>query len=197
AENRILEMYIHNLPAPLSPLIESYLRDARFLHVNLMGRGCKLDPTLDSTKVQREKHARVYILMIIGGLLMSDKSRNLVHLRWLLKLVDFREAGELSWGSVVLAKLNRKMCWATEPQKIKIDGCMLLLQSWVQCRLPFLCPREDYPYTLSLVTRVHGKLYMLGEEARGRQPHTRMPQQGPRYLMFDKAIKAGPSSTPM
>ncbi|MBA0647069.1 hypothetical protein Goklo_014978, partial [Gossypium klotzschianum] len=27
---------------------------------------------------------------------MLDKSRNLVHLRWLLKLIDFRAAGELS-----------------------------------------------------------------------------------------------------
>ncbi|MBA0650010.1 hypothetical protein Goklo_017501 [Gossypium klotzschianum] len=27
---------------------------------------------------------------------MSDLSQNLVHLRWLLKLVDFRAAGEFS-----------------------------------------------------------------------------------------------------
>ncbi|MBA0635535.1 hypothetical protein Godav_029243, partial [Gossypium davidsonii] len=41
-----------------------------------------------------------YILEIIGSYLMLDLSRNLVHLRWLLKLVDFRATGELSWGSV-------------------------------------------------------------------------------------------------
>ncbi|MFQ6622118.1 hypothetical protein Gotur_002525, partial [Gossypium turneri] len=35
--------------------------------------------------------------MIIGALLMLDKSQNLVHLRWFLKLVDFRKAGELNW----------------------------------------------------------------------------------------------------
>ncbi|KAK5824808.1 hypothetical protein PVK06_019592 [Gossypium arboreum] len=35
----------------------------------------------DSTEVQREQHARAYILMIIGGLLMLYKPRNLVHLR--------------------------------------------------------------------------------------------------------------------
>ncbi|MBA0611054.1 hypothetical protein Godav_011769 [Gossypium davidsonii] len=29
---------------------------------------------------------------------MPNLSRNLIHLRWLLKLVDFRVAGELSWG---------------------------------------------------------------------------------------------------
>ncbi|KAK5839345.1 hypothetical protein PVK06_008123 [Gossypium arboreum] len=35
----------------------------------------------DSTEVQREQHARAYILQIIEGILMSDKSRNFVHLR--------------------------------------------------------------------------------------------------------------------
>ncbi|KAG8496755.1 hypothetical protein CXB51_007829 [Gossypium anomalum] len=38
---------------------------------------------------------------MIGGYLMLDLSRNCVHLRWLLKLVDFRAAGELSWGSAI------------------------------------------------------------------------------------------------
>ncbi|MBA0683857.1 hypothetical protein Goari_025484 [Gossypium aridum] len=61
---------------------------------------------------------------------MSDKSRNLVHLRWLLKLIDFRGASELSWGSTVLTTLYREMCWATQPGKIKIGGCILQLQSW-------------------------------------------------------------------
>ncbi|KAK5839435.1 hypothetical protein PVK06_008224 [Gossypium arboreum] len=48
------------------------------------------------TEVQREQHAWVYILMIIKGLLMLDKSRNLIHLTWLLKLVNFRKVCELS-----------------------------------------------------------------------------------------------------
>ncbi|KAA3462976.1 serine/threonine-protein phosphatase 7 long form-like protein [Gossypium australe] len=53
----------------------------------------------DSSEVQREQYAREYILMIIGGLLMLNKSQNLVHLRWLLKLVDFREVDKLNWGA--------------------------------------------------------------------------------------------------
>ncbi|KAH1121327.1 hypothetical protein J1N35_004487 [Gossypium stocksii] len=44
---------------------------------------------------------------------MPDLSRNLVHLRWLLKLVDFRATGELSWGSAMLATLYWEMCGAT------------------------------------------------------------------------------------
>ncbi|MFQ6665487.1 hypothetical protein Gotur_032209, partial [Gossypium turneri] len=64
---------------------------------------------------------------IIRGYLMPDLSQNLVHLRWLLKLVDFRAAGEFSWGSAVLATLYREMCGATRPNKAKIVGCLSLL----------------------------------------------------------------------
>ncbi|MBA0755541.1 hypothetical protein Gogos_021950, partial [Gossypium gossypioides] len=34
----------------------------------------------DSTKVKREQHAWAYIFQIIGGILMLDKSQNVVHL---------------------------------------------------------------------------------------------------------------------
>ncbi|MBA0727445.1 hypothetical protein Golax_000430 [Gossypium laxum] len=52
----------------------------------------------DSTEVERIRYAWAYILEIIGGYLMPDLSQNLIHLMWLLKLVDFKAAGELSWG---------------------------------------------------------------------------------------------------
>ncbi|MBA0620382.1 hypothetical protein Godav_006103, partial [Gossypium davidsonii] len=80
----------------------------------------------DSTQVQRVRYARAYILQILEGYLMPDKSQNLVHLRWLLKLIDFRAAGELSWRSAVLATLYRKMFSAMQPNKIKIGGCLSL-----------------------------------------------------------------------
>ncbi|MFQ6629214.1 hypothetical protein Gotur_008343 [Gossypium turneri] len=108
----------------------------------------------DSTKERRECYAWVYIFQIIGGLLMPDKSRNLIHLRWLLKLIDFNGAGELSWGSTVLATLYREMCQATKQEKIKIGGCLLLLQSWARYRFPFLRPRVDYSYTFLLAPLV-------------------------------------------
>ncbi|MBA0850354.1 hypothetical protein Goshw_028700 [Gossypium schwendimanii] len=55
-----------------------------------------LESENDLTKVERIRYARAYILEIIGDYLMLDLSQNLIHLRWLLKLVDFRAAGELS-----------------------------------------------------------------------------------------------------
>ncbi|MBA0618500.1 hypothetical protein Godav_027837 [Gossypium davidsonii] len=50
----------------------------------------------DSTEVERIRYARAYILEII------------------------KAAGELSWGSVMLATLYREMCEATKPNKAKI-----------------------------------------------------------------------------
>ncbi|KAG8481414.1 hypothetical protein CXB51_026254 [Gossypium anomalum] len=76
----------------------------------------------DSTKVKRIRYAQAYILEMIKGYLISDLSRNLVHLRWLQKLVDFRAAGELSWGCAVLATLYWEMCGVMPPNKAKIRG---------------------------------------------------------------------------
>ncbi|MBA0877863.1 hypothetical protein Goshw_017630 [Gossypium schwendimanii] len=59
-------------------------------------------------------------LRCIRGYLMPNLSRNLVHLRWLLKLVDFRVANEFSWGSVMLATLYWEMCRVTRPSKFYI-----------------------------------------------------------------------------
>ncbi|KAK5833427.1 hypothetical protein PVK06_017255 [Gossypium arboreum] len=110
----------------------------------------------NSTEVERIRYAPAYILEMIEGYLMPDLSRNLVHLRWLLKLIDFRAANELSWGSTILATLYREMCKVTPPNKAKIGGCLSLLQSGVQFHFPFLCTRVNHPYTFSLITSFNG-----------------------------------------
>ncbi|KAK5839121.1 hypothetical protein PVK06_007883 [Gossypium arboreum] len=71
------------------------------------------EPDNDLTELERIRYARAYILEMIGGYLMLDLSRNLVHLRWLLKLIDFRAAGKLTWGSAVLATLYKEIYRAT------------------------------------------------------------------------------------
>ncbi|MFQ6650019.1 hypothetical protein Gotur_022348, partial [Gossypium turneri] len=93
---------------------------------------------------------------MIGGYLMLDLSRNLVHLMWLLKLVYFRATGKLSLGSAVLSSLYREMCRAMKPNKFKIRGCLSLLQSWARFRFPFLRPQVNHPYTFSLLTSYVG-----------------------------------------
>ena len=47
---------------------------------------------------QLASHWRACILWLIGGVLMSDKLGNIVHLMYLLLLADFDQAGWYSWG---------------------------------------------------------------------------------------------------
>ncbi|KAG8475908.1 hypothetical protein CXB51_032676 [Gossypium anomalum] len=51
------------------------------------------------------------------------------------------------------ATLYREMYRATRPNKAKIGGCLLLLQSWARFRFPFLRSGVNHPYTFSLITR--------------------------------------------
>ncbi|KAH1064240.1 hypothetical protein J1N35_029227 [Gossypium stocksii] len=55
-----------------------------------------LEPGDDSIEVEKIRYAQAYILEILRGYLMPDKLRSLVHMRWLLKLIDFKAGGELS-----------------------------------------------------------------------------------------------------
>ncbi|KAH1108398.1 hypothetical protein J1N35_012166 [Gossypium stocksii] len=53
----------------------------------------------------------------------------------------------------------------------------------------------DLKYTSQF--RVHGKPYLLAEEVKDRQPHTRRPRRAPRHLRSGAAVKTSPSSTRM
>ncbi|MBA0662201.1 hypothetical protein Goklo_006377, partial [Gossypium klotzschianum] len=48
--------------------------------------------------LRKEQYARAFIPRIIGGILMPNKSQNLVHIKWLLHLVDFKECGQTELG---------------------------------------------------------------------------------------------------
>ncbi|MFQ6671043.1 hypothetical protein Gotur_035714 [Gossypium turneri] len=54
---------------------------------------------------------------------MSNLSRNLVHLRWLLKLIDVRVVDELSWGLTMLATLYREM-WNHSTSYVEIPTAL-------------------------------------------------------------------------
>ncbi|KAK5836310.1 hypothetical protein PVK06_012093 [Gossypium arboreum] len=93
---------------------------------------------------------------------MPEKSQNLVHVRWLLHLVDFNDCGKLSWGSTVLPTLYLDMCQAMNAGSVLIGGCLLLLQLWAWWRLPFLCPKVIDPYMFLLVMRWNHGLSHVG-----------------------------------
>ncbi|KAG8489390.1 hypothetical protein CXB51_017473 [Gossypium anomalum] len=174
--DRVLQCYIRNMFGPPSPLIENYLRErwrpeTHTFHlpcgectITLEGVHLQLGLPVDGYAVTGSASSTDWGAIcyeLLGAILdkltevgsrWDDLSRNLVHLRWLLKLVDFRTADELSWGSAVLATLYKEMCRATRLNKAKIGGCLSLLQLWAQFRFSFLRPRFDHSYTFSLIT---------------------------------------------
>ncbi|PNX84522.1 serine/threonine-protein phosphatase 7 long form-like protein [Trifolium pratense] len=100
--------------------------------------------------VMPQKEERAYILILIGGLLMPDKSSNRVHLCWLPLLKDLEKAGEYSWGSACLATLYRNLCKSSQAGVLSIGGCALLLQTWGWSRMSKIAPhnpiKSTYPF---------------------------------------------------
>ncbi|MBA0756178.1 hypothetical protein Gogos_019848 [Gossypium gossypioides] len=50
----------------------------------------------DRTDEVIQQYARAYIMRLIRGILMPDRFQSLVHVRWLLHLVDFNDCGKLN-----------------------------------------------------------------------------------------------------
>ena len=87
---------------------------------------------------QLESATREYILRIIDGMLMPDKSGNRVHLMYLQLLANLNQVWKYNWGSACLGFLYKELCRATIGVTHDIGGCLMLLQSWAWYRLPFL-----------------------------------------------------------
>nr|KYP63451.1 Serine/threonine protein phosphatase 7 long form isogeny [Cajanus cajan] len=81
------------------------------------------------TEEQLHAHVRAYLLGLIGGVLMLDKTGNKVHLMYLSLLTNLRRTRKYSWGSACLAMLYREMCRATKVGSKTIGGCASLLMS--------------------------------------------------------------------
>ena len=98
--------------------ITSYLRDQ-----------LQVDPIRDATPVERvERIARLYMLVILGGILFPNTSENLISLQYLAFLDPIHDVGKYSWGSAVLAYLYRALCRASIGNVVDICGFILLLQ---------------------------------------------------------------------
>ncbi|KAK5842357.1 hypothetical protein PVK06_004701 [Gossypium arboreum] len=97
--------------------------------------------------------ARVYIMHIIRGILMSGANNNRVYLMYLPLLADLQNVRSYSWGSAILAMLYRELCQTIKPNAVDIGGCLLLLQSWALYRMPFLASVRHQPYVFLLVNR--------------------------------------------
>ncbi|KAH0696710.1 hypothetical protein KY285_013523 [Solanum tuberosum] len=96
--------------------ITGYLRDQ--LQVDLIG---------DGTPVERvEKISRLYMLVILGGILFPNTSGNLISLQYLAFLDPIHDVGKYSWGSAVLAYLYRALCRASIDNVVDILWMLVL-----------------------------------------------------------------------
>ncbi|XP_049355757.1 serine/threonine-protein phosphatase 7 long form homolog [Solanum verrucosum] len=78
--------------------ITGYLRDQ-----------LQVDPIGDANPMERvEKISRLYMLVILGGILFSNTSGNLISLQYWAFLDPIHDVGKYSWGSAVLAYLYLK-----------------------------------------------------------------------------------------
>ncbi|GMP47616.1 hypothetical protein CsSME_00015278 [Camellia sinensis var. sinensis] len=85
-------------------------------------------------------YARAYILWLIGGVLVPDKSQNIVKMMFLPLLRDFDRIQEYSWGGATLAFLYRMLCRATKADTKEIAGPLVLLRVWAWERLSRIAP---------------------------------------------------------
>ncbi|RYR77758.1 hypothetical protein Ahy_A01g002361 [Arachis hypogaea] len=109
-------------------------------------------PPTDDLEILRQ-YARCYIMLLIRGYLMTDKSNNLVHLRWLSLLGDFGQCRVLSWDSAVLAWTYQSLCSAAHRGITDITGCTPMLMYWIYQGFPQWCPPERVIYMYPMVAK--------------------------------------------
>ncbi|RYQ92692.1 hypothetical protein Ahy_B09g098907 [Arachis hypogaea] len=92
---------------------------------------------IDENSVQR--YVKCHIMLLLGTILIGDKSGASVHWKYLPLLRDFGSIGQYSWGSACLAHL------ASRFDCKEIDGPLTLLLAWTWIRLPYLTPVPRKP----------------------------------------------------
>ncbi|KAH1212614.1 Serine/threonine-protein phosphatase 7 long form [Glycine max] len=101
----------------------------------------------EPTTHQLQCRCRAYIMYMIGGALIPDKSRNRVHLMYLNLLRDLNNTKKYIWGSACLANLYREPCRASSEVGKAMSGYAILLQSWTWYHMSFIAPRVPRPET--------------------------------------------------
>ncbi|KAH0748111.1 hypothetical protein KY290_027343 [Solanum tuberosum] len=116
--------------------ITGYLRDQ-----------LQVDPIGDAAPVERvEKIYRLYMLVILGGILFPNTSGNLISLQYLAFLDPIHDVGKYSWGSAVLTYLYRALCRASIGNVVDICGFIPLLQVWCWERILPVQPSAPSPH---------------------------------------------------
>ncbi|CAN1149565.1 Serine/threonine-protein phosphatase 7 long form homolog [Linum perenne] len=111
-------------------------------------------------------YARAYTWVLLGAVLLADRSGDLIPVHLLRLLSDSAVAGSFSWGSAVLAWLYKAMgravffTCASQKSTGDIGGFTLLVQLWALERFPYIAggdpPADDsYPRGMRWMPIVH------------------------------------------
>ncbi|KAL0392547.1 UNVERIFIED_CONTAM: hypothetical protein Sradi_2477500 [Sesamum radiatum] len=122
---------------------EGALKGSRLQVKAIISHISRVHITPDTPHLTVVQYARAVALLLLGGTMCPDSSRNLVSLLYLAKLEDIVAARNYSWDSVVLIFLYRELCNASEKGKAAIGGALQLVQIWAWSRIIPLCPGLD------------------------------------------------------
>ncbi|CAN1767996.1 Serine/threonine-protein phosphatase 7 long form homolog [Linum perenne] len=92
-------------------------------------------------------YARAYAWVLVGAVLLADRSGDLIPVHLLRLLCESGDAGSFSWGSAVLAWLYKAMGRAafftgtSQKGTGDIGGFTLLVQLWALERFPYIADR--------------------------------------------------------
>jgi len=145
-------------------MCDTYLGVARVKGESLIGSQLKLKWLRENmfplgeepTEQQLHAHCRAYILGLIGGVLMPDRTSNKVHLIYLTFLTNLRRTTQYSWGSACLAVLYRELSRSTDAKAEPVGGCASLLQSWAWYHMLYIAPLSRQQPSYPLVCRWSG-----------------------------------------
>ncbi|CAN1143452.1 Protein MAIN-LIKE 2, partial [Linum perenne] len=112
------------------------------------------------------RYARAYAWVLVGAVLLADRSGDLIPVHLLRLLSESGDAGSFSWGSAVLAWLYKVMgraaffTGASQKGTGDIGGFTLLVQLWALERFPYIAggdpPTADsYPRGMRWMPIVH------------------------------------------
>ncbi|KAL8116986.1 hypothetical protein AgCh_023240 [Apium graveolens] len=93
-------------------------------------------------------YTRAYLLFLIGGILFSTSSRDVVHPRYLQLIQDTDHIIDYAWGAAVLSYLYRCLSKAVHKSSGSLNGCAMLLMLWAWERVlpgrPEIAPRTRF-----------------------------------------------------
>ncbi|XP_042065497.1 protein MAIN-LIKE 1-like [Salvia splendens] len=86
------------------------------------------------------QRARVYCLLLLGGLMILNASGNKIPLFYLQFFMDVERCASYSWGGATLACLYHNLCEAALARRIDVGGALTLLHLWAWERIPNIRP---------------------------------------------------------